>query len=364
MEGVRGMDDRIPVTVLTGFLGSGKTTLLQRLLSCEDGAGVAVIVNELGEVSLDHLFVQKLTESTIVLKNGCICCTMREDLQTGLRELIDNRDRGLIAPFDRVVIETTGLADPTPIAMTLDGDLLLKRQVRLANIIATIDAMFGADQLRDHEESMRQAAIADRLVLTKTDIASKEETARTREKIHAVNPMAVVLDACSSESLWTQLFDIDPFDPRTKSSEVQHWLKRLPSIEVLKSNRSSGRYQEKNGKNVMIRGYHKDKNEEGGEIQTFAIRTEKPLNWTAFAIWLSALLHRHGNRILRIKGLLNVPGALGPVVLNAVQSHITPPMHLDEWPDEDHTSRIVFIVQGLSPGLIQKSLDCFLSVLE
>ena len=218
-----------------------------------------MIVNELGEVSLDHLFVQKLTESTIVLKNGCICCTMREDLQTGLRELIDNRDRGLIAPFDRVVIETTGLADPTPIAMTLDGDLLLKRQVRLANIIATIDAMFGADQLREHEESMRQAAIADRLVLTKTDIASKEETARTREKIHAVNPMAVVLDACSLESLWTQLFDIDPFDPRTKSSEVQHWLKRLPSIEVLKSSRSSGRYQGKNGKNVMIRGYHKDK---------------------------------------------------------------------------------------------------------
>ncbi len=360
------MDDRIPVTVVTGFLGSGKTTLLQRLLSCEGGAGVAVIVNELGEVSLDHLFVQKLTESTIVLKNGCICCTLREDLQTGLRELIDNRDRGMIAPFERVVIETTGLADPTPIAMTLDGDLLLKRQVRLANIIATIDAMFGAQQLCEHEESMRQAAIADRLVLTKTDIATAEEIACTREKIHAVNPMAMVLDANSSKSLWTQLFDIDPFDPETKSSEVQHWLKRLPRIEVLKSSRSAGRYQEKGGnrKNIMIRGYHKDKNEEAGEIWTFAIRTEKPLNWTAFAIWLSALLHRHGKEILRIKGLLNVPGALGPVVLNAVQSHITPPMHLKEWPDEDHTSRIVFIVQGLSPGLIQKSLDCFLSVLE
>ena len=356
------MEERIPVTVLTGFLGSGKTTLLQRLLNCEEGAGVAVMINELGEVSLDHLFVKKLTETTIVLKNGCICCTIREDLQTGLRELIDGRSRGIIAPFDRVVVETTGLADPTPIAQTLDGDLMLRRQVRLANIITTIDAIFGAEQLDTHEESLRQAAIADRLVLTKADIATPEQIALTREKIHRVNPMAMVLDSNSTESLWPLLFDIDPFNPKTKSSEVQAWLTRLPDIKTADSAHEEHHHHGEDEEHVHH--YHEEHHPDENEIQTFSIRTDKPLNWTAFAIWLSALVHRHGTKILRIKGLLNVPGALGPVVLNTVQSHITPPMHLDEWPDEDHSSRIVFIVQGISPRIVQKSLEHFLAILE
>lgn len=340
------MDKRIPVTVLTGFLGSGKTTLLQTLLNCKEGSGVAVMINELGEVALDHLFVQKLTESAIVLKNGCICCTIREDLQTGLRELIDGIYSKTVAPFNRIVIETTGLADPTPIAMTLDGDLMLRRQVRLANIIATVDAIFGAEQIDSHEESLRQAAIADRIVLTKTDIAISEQISLVKEKIHKVNSTAMILDANKEKSLWHLLFDIDPFDPNTKSSEVQNWLKHLPDIKIVDSEH---RYHEE---------YHND------DIQTFSIRTEEPLNWTAFAIWLSALLHRYGKNILRIKGLLNIPDALGPVVLNTVQSHITPPMHLDEWPDEDRSSRIVFIVQGILPNTIRNSLDTFLKVLS
>lgn len=342
------MDKRIPVTVLTGFLGSGKTTLLQTLLNCKEGSQVAVMINELGEVALDHLFVQKLTESTIVLKNGCICCTIREDLQTGLRELIDGLYSKNISPFNRIVIETTGLADPTPIAMTLDGDLMLRRQVRLANIITTVDAIFGAEQIDNHEESLRQAGIADRIVLTKTDIATSKQISDIKEKIHKVNPMAMILDANKEKSLWHLLFDIDPFDPNTKSFEVRQWLKNLPDI---KSADSKHHYHEK---------YHNDND----NIQTFSIQTEEPLNWTAFAIWLSALLHRHGKKILRIKGLLNIPGAFGPVVLNTVQSHITPPMHLDEWPDEDHSSRIVFIVQGLLPNMIRDSLDTFLEVLN
>lgn len=363
------MEERIPVTVLTGFLGSGKTTLLQRLLNCEEGAGVAVMMNELGEVSLDHLFVQKLTETTIVLKNGCICCTIREDLQTGLRELIDGRSSGAIAPFDRVVVETTGLADPTPIAQTLDGDLMLRRQVRLANIITTIDAIFGAEQLGTHEESLRQAAIADRLVLTKTDIATPEQTALAWKKIHQINPMAMVLDSNSTESLWPLLFDIDPFNPETKSSEVQSWLTRLPGIKTADSihkehEHSHGEGHHHDDEEGNVHHYHEGHHHGDNDIQTFSIRTEKPLNWTAFAIWLSALVHRHGTKILRIKGLLNVPGALGPVVLNTVQSHITPPMHLDEWPDDDHSSRIVFIVQGISPKMMQTSLEHFLSILE
>jgi G3E family GTPase len=349
-------DERIPVTVLTGFLGSGKTTLLQRLLTGEEGAGVAVLMNELGEVSLDDLYVQKMTETTLVLKNGCVCCSMREDLQKGIRELIDGKYKGTIPPFHRILIETTGLADPTPIAQTLVGDLMLRRQVRLANIITTIDGIFGAEQVETHPESMRQAAIADRLVLTKTDIATKEQIECAMNKMHQINPVAMVLDANSQESLWTQLFDIDPFDPKTKSDEVQAWLSHFPKIRI------AGRKKSTPG-SERIRQYHQDQHKED-QIQTFSIQTDKPLNWTAFCIWLSALIHRHGPQFLRIKGLLNVPGARGPVVLNTVQSHISPPMHLEEWPSEDQSSRIVFIVQGVDPEIVEYSLRRFLSVLE
>ena len=354
------VDERIPVTVLTGFLGSGKTTLLQRLLTGEEGAGVAVLMNELGEVSLDHLYVQNLTETTLVLKNGCVCCSMREDLQKGMRELIDGRYQGTVPPFTRILVETTGLADPTPIAQTLSGDLMLRRQVRLANIITTIDAIFGADQIDTHPESMRQAAIADRLVLTKTDIADEEQIARAKEKIHQVNPVAMLLDANGEDDLWSLLFDIDPFDPKTKSTEVQAWLKQLPKIKYAGHKAK----QEQVLEQEHVHHYHEKHHEEDDEIQTFAIRTEEPLNWTAFSIWLSALIHRHGPKLLRIKGLLNVPGALGPVVLNTVQSHITPPLHLDEWPSDDYSSRIVFIVQGINPEMVEYSLKRFLSVLE
>lgn len=354
------IDERIPVTVLTGFLGSGKTTLLQRLLTGEEGAGVAVLMNELGEVSLDHLYVQNLTETTLVLKNGCVCCSMREDLKEGMRDLIDGRFKGTVPDFSRILIETTGLADPTPIAQTLVGDLMLRRQVRLANIIATIDAIYGAGQIDTHPESMRQAAIADRLVITKTDIATQEQIVRTKEKIHQVNPVAMVLDANSEESLWPFLFDIDPFDPKTKSKEVQSWLRKLPQIRLA----GPRKHDYHDHHDCHVHQYHEEHHHDEDEIQTFSIRTEEPLNWTAFSIWLSAMIHRYGSQLLRIKGLLNVPGALGPVVLNTVQSHITPPIHLEEWPSDDHSSRIVFIVQGISPDMVEYSLRRFLAILE
>ena len=332
--------DRIPVTVLTGFLGSGKTTLLQGLLEGDSGARVAVLINELGEVGLDHLLVKNVTETAVVLQNGCVCCTIRSDLQKGLRDLIDGRSRGDVPPFDRVLLETTGLADPVPIAQTLTADAMLRRQVRLANIITTVDALFGMEQLDTHGESRRQAAIADRLVLTKTDLAEPEQVRSLRRKLESVNPMAMMLDAFRDRPLWPVLLDMDPFDPQTKTEEVRAWLARLPAAE------EEGHH------------HHDD------SIRTFAVRTERRLDWTAFAVWLSALVHRHGSKILRIKGLLDVPGARGPVVLHTVQRYITPPMHLDAWPDDDHSSRLVFIVQGLPVKKIRDSLDRFLDVLE
>ena len=370
------------MTILTGFLGSGKTTLLQRLLECEGGQGVAVLINELGEVALDHLFVQKLTETSMVLANGCICCTMRSDLQQGIRDLINDEYRGVIPPFNRILVETTGLADPTPIAQTLVGDPLLLRQTRLANIITTVDALFGAEQIETHEESLRQAAIADRIVLTKTDIATPEQIAQARAKVAEVNPMATLIDAHGEEDLWKLLFDIDPFNPETKTEEVQAWLENIGDIHELGDDHHRHDHHHEHDHHEHdhhdhhdhehdhdhhageVHHYHEDVHEEGNDIETFAIRTSTPLNWTAFAIWLSALVYKHGQEILRIKGLLNVPDANGPVVLNTVQSYITPPTHLDEWPDDDHDSRIVFIVQGLKPSLIRTSLDTFLALMD
>ncbi|MDR1518879.1 MAG: GTP-binding protein [Planctomycetota bacterium] len=346
--------DRVPVTVLTGFLGSGKTTLLQKLLTGDEGPRVAVLINELGEVGLDHLFVRNVAETAVALRNGCICCTIREDLRKGLRDLIDGRSRGNVPPFDRILLETTGLADPVPIAQTLTGDPMLLRQVRLANVVTTVDALFGAEQLDTHEESRKQAAIADRLVVTKTDLAGPERVRRVGEKLTALNPMAMLLESRDGASLWPVLFDIDPFNPETKSEEVRNWLRRLPEIE----NRGHD-YDHDHGHEYgdgHRRAHH------GKAITTFSVRTEKPLDWTAFAVWLSALVHRHGKNILRIKGLLNVPGARGPVVLNTVQKYITPPTHLDEWPDDDRSSRIVFIAQNLPAEKIRESFGLFMAV--
>jgi G3E family GTPase len=334
----------IPVIVLTGFLGSGKTTLLQRLLQTEDGRRVAVLINEFGEISLDHLMVKNVSGSTVVLQNGCVCCSVRSELRAGLRELIDGRAKGEVPPFDRIMIETTGLADPVPVVQTITVDPMLRNHLRLVSLISTVDALNGLEQIDTQDEAKRQAATADRLVVTKTDLSDERQIGKLQRRLAQINPMAPVTRVPSNANLWNQLLGSDLSDPQLREAEartVSH------AAETLES-KAWGTAQ------TAAKSHHSH------SIVSFALRVREPIDWSPLVVWLSLLVHRHGRKVLRIKGLLDVPGAKGPISLNAVQHFIHPPVHLDAWPDDDHTSRLVFIVQGLDEAAIRSSLANFL----
>lgn len=339
---------RFPIAVLTGFLGSGKTTLLRRLLTDPGMSKAAVLINEFGEIGLDHLFVKSVAEGAVVLQNGCICCTLRTDLQQGLRDLIDGRGRGTFPDFDRVVIETTGLADPAPIAQTLLIDPMLRHQVRLANIITTIDGIHGATQLNQHAEALRQAAVADRLVVTKTDLISNAQFETLARQLSRLNPTMRIFDVHSRDFDGSSLLFRGVADPETKLAEVRHW------VEAASAAGHDHHHEESGEDHAHLGSIH------SSDIKSFSLRIEEEIDWAAFGVWLTSLLHRHGGEVLRVKGLLNVSDALGPVVLNGVQHVIHPPVHLEEWPDDDRASRLVFVVQGIAPANLGRSLAAFL----
>ncbi len=327
----------IPVNLLTGFLGSGKTTLLQRLLANPEMANTAVLINEFGEIGLDHLLLENVDEETVILQSGCVCCTIRGDLRNAIRALYSKRERGEVPPFDRLTIETTGLADPAPIVSTLMADPVIRHHFRLGNVITTVDGIHGEMQLAANPESVKQAAVADQLVVTKTDMASEEDVAALIETLRRINPTASIHRAADEDLRPDQLFRNDIYDPATKAAAVRDWLR----LET----------QEDHG--------HHDVNRHDRGIRAFTITQEQAMDWTAFGIWLTMLLNRHGENVLRVKGILNVAGAEAPVVIHGVQYTVHPPAHLERWPSEDHRSRIVFIVRDLSPALIERSLAAF-----
>ncbi len=333
----------VPVTVLAGFLGSGKTTLLQGLLRADEGRRTAVLINEFGEISIDHLMVKSVRGNTLVLQNGCVCCTVRSELRSGLRELLDSRDKGEIPPFDRIVIETTGLADPVPLVQTLTIDPMIRNHLRLSNLVSTVDGRNGVEQLRTQEEAVRQAATADRLVITKTDLCNALQVEKLERNLSKLNPLASISRAPGNGNLWELLVSQDSFDCKSGNRkarsllEVAEKLWNEPPSDI--DDRAHSRHRH--------------------SIASFAMRISRAVDWTPFSVWLSLLVHRHGRNILRIKGFLGVPGTKGPVSLNVVQHFIHAPVHLDEWPDDDHSSRLVFIVQELNERAIRASLESF-----
>ena len=325
--------DLTPVNIITGFLGSGKTTLLQRLLRSPDLSDVAVLVNEFGEVGLDHHLLQNVAESTLLLENGCVCCAVRGDLQKALRDLLSRRTRGDIPQFRRVVIETSGLADPAPIAYTLLSEPVLRHHFRLSGIITTVDAVNGFSQLDDFAESVKQVSMADRLVVTKIDLSDEPSLTALHRRLRSLNISAQIVESTEIGGDPHQLLTDDIYDAAGKFREAGHWTAQ--EVDAHSSHAHTS------------------------DVQSFAAVFDRPLDWTAFGVWASMLLHRHGAGVLRLKGLLNVEGVPTPVLINGVQHIVHPPSHLEKWPDADRRSRLIFIVRGLRRARIERSLAAF-----
>jgi G3E family GTPase len=332
----------IPVILFTGFLGSGKTTLIQALLARSDLADTAVIINEFGEVGIDHYLVRQVTENVVLLPSGCVCCTVRDDLGAAMRDLLKQRDSGTIPKFSRLVVETTGLADPVPIIHTLMTDPGLDRAFHLQTIVTTIDAVNGDRHLSGHPESVKQVAVADRLIITKTDLAPPATVRKLEERLWRANPSAKIEIARSISFRPEILISGGSYDLRFKSYQARVWL-------------NEEAYHAARGDHECARSSHV----EHDQIVATSFSLQEVISWTAFSIWLSMLLHARGSEILRVKGLLNLSGETGPVVIHGVQHILHPPIHLSKWPDSDHSSRIIIIARGVEPAMLKHSLAVF-----
>lgn len=368
--------DRMPVSILTGFLGSGKTTLLKALLAHPGMNRVAVIINEFGEIGLDHTLIEKVDEDAVLLNSGCLCCTVRGDLLDTLKSLYKRRAKGEIAPFDRIVIETTGLADPAPILHTMMSDGFLVTRFTLDGVIAVVDAVNAPWQLDQQFESVKQVAVADRIVLSKTDLAPAAAVAALEERLFAINPAAPVLKAVNGDIEPKALFDAGLYNPMTKSSDVQRWLKeeayRDTEGHVYHREHEHGHghdhgHHHDHGHGHEHHGHghdhhHHDVNRHDDHIRAFCLTFDEPFAWNAIAPALDMLVQSHGLNLLRMKGILNVKEVDQPVVVHAVQHLFHPPAKLDAWPDDDRRSKLVIIARDLEKEAVERILNSYLAL--
>ncbi|MFZ2871874.1 CobW family GTP-binding protein [Zavarzinia sp.] len=344
-------DTGIPVTLLTGFLGSGKTTVLNGLLRHPGMAQTAVIINEFGAIGLDHELVASARDDMVLLKSGCLCCTVKGDLIEALRRLFLQRVRGEVPEFERVVIETTGLADPAPIIHTLMADPLVAARYRLDGVVATIDAACGDDTLNSHEEAVKQAAMADRLLLTKSDLVDAAHLAALEARLERLNPAApriLVLQGAIDPAL---ILDVGLFDPASKSADVGKWLK----AEAY----GHHDHDHHHGHDHDHGHHHQDPNRHDDRIRAFCFVIDKPLEPFAFESWLNVLTSFRGPNLLRIKGIVNLVGHERPVAIHGVQHLFHPAVELPAWPSDDRRSRIVFITRDLDEAVIRDTFAAF-----
>lgn len=344
-----GIDRRFPVVVLTGFLGSGKTTLLARFLRHPSTSNTAVIVNELGEVGLDHLLVHSPVDETILLDNGCLCCTLRGDLSATLQELVARRVTGDIPPFERVVVETTGTADPVPMVQTLVEDEDVKPFFRLDGVVGVVDALNGERQLDRHFQSVKQVALADRVLLTKPDLVNETTLERLTERVGVLNPGVAVDVVKHGELDPARLLGNGPGSVADRGTDVEAWLGASACDAIARARSASSGCD--HGPDDGNHAHH----HHGDAIRTFSIRRAIRVHPAGLKLWLDLLSVYQGPSLLRVKGILNVEDR--PVLVNVVQHACHPPRTLDEWPDDDRSSRLVFITLGLERARLETTLE-------
>lgn len=342
-------DGLVPVTILTGFLGSGKTTLLNRLLKQPSMAGAAVIVNEFGEIGLDHLLIEASEEQFQLLDNGCVCCTVRGDLVETLKTLHQRAGAGELPKLSRVVIETTGLADPAPILHTLIAEKDLAGRYRIAGVITAVDAVNGPRTLERHAEAAKQVAVADRLVITKADLVDGWTVDALQHRLAALAPAAercLVADAALET-----LLDAETLGHEARADRIAAWFD--------KAVRSLHDHEHECGPDCD----HHDHGHHHHGIQSYSFVIDEPVEWSAFATWLDYIAALKGEDLLRLKGLVCTADDLEhPLVLHGVQHVFHPPARLDSWPSPDRRTRLVFIVRDIARETIERTLVKFAGV--
>lgn len=336
-------DSRIPVTLLTGFLGSGKTTVLNHLLQQTEMRNAAVLINEFGEVGLDHELLETSTKNLVLLQNGCLHRNIHAKLAQALRGLRERRGRSEAVGFDRIVIETTGLADPTPILHILMSDRKLAENFRLDGVITTVDAVTGSATLDRQMESIKQAAVADRLLLTKRDLGAPESAKVLEKRLRALNPSAPILYAENGAVDPCRLLDIGLYRPDSKSSDVQNWLNAEADASI----------QHHHGHGHDQGADQHDINRHDDHIRFVCLMTDNPIQAKAFDLWPEILTRFKDPDVLRLKAIVHVAGLPAPIALHGVQDLFHPPVPLKSWPRADHRTHISLIVRDLNDEFLQ-----------
>lgn len=351
--------ERIPVSIITGFLGAGKSTLLNRLLKDPAMQDAAIIINEFGDVSIDHLLVERSGDGIIELAEGCLCCTVRGELVDTLAELMDGIQTGKLKPVNRVVIETTGLADPAPVMQSIIGNPVIAQNFSLNGMVTVVDAVNGAATLDHHPEAVKQVAVADRLVLTKQALASEAQVTALTERLAGLNPRAPIENGDSEEWPAMALLENGLYDATNKLGDVSRWLGEEDAHDHEHGHEHHHHDDHDHGDHH--RDHHHDVNRHNSSIRSFSIVHEQPIDPMALEMFVDLLRSAHGEKLLRMKAIVQLSDNPDrPLVLHGVQSIFHPPQRLAAWPDpSDRRTRMVLITHDLPEAFVKDLFGAF-----